>query len=44
MEIVLGYLVYVLCINVEKNIVMLGDVEEFKVEYMLVEDYYIIEM
>ena len=41
MEIALGHPAYVLRINAEKNTVMLGDAEELKAEYMLVEDYHI---
>lgn len=39
LEIALGHPAYVLRINAEKNTVMLGDAEELKAEYMLVEDY-----
>lgn len=44
LEIALGHPAYVLRINAEKNTVMLGDAEELKAEYMLVEDYHITEM
>lgn len=38
LDIALGKPVYVLKINPEKNTVMLGDVEQLRTEYMLVED------
>lgn len=44
LEIALGRPAYVLRINAEKNTVMLGDAEELKTEYMLVEDYQITDM
>ena len=40
----MGHPAYVLRINAEKNTVMLGDAEELKAEYMLVEDYHITEI
>lgn len=44
LEIALGHPAYVLRINAEKNTVMLGDAEELKTEYMLVEDYNIADI
>ena len=38
LEIALGHPAYVLRINAEKNTVMLGNAEDLKTEYMLVED------
>lgn len=44
LEIALGHPAYVLRINAEKNTVMLGDAEELKAEYMLVEDYQVTDL
>lgn len=44
LEIALGHPAYVLRINAEKNTVMLGDAEELKTEYMLVENYSITDL
>ena len=44
LEIALGHPAYVLKINAEKNTVMLGDVEDLKTEYMVVEDPLIVDM
>ena len=44
LEIALGKPAYVLKINPAKNTVMLGDVEDLSMEYMLVEDLNVIDM
>ena len=44
LEIALGHPAYVLRINAEKNTVMLGNAEDLKTEYMLVEDAMITDM
>lgn len=44
LEIALGHPAYVLKINPAKNTVMLGDAEQLKAEYMLVEDINVIDM
>lgn len=44
LEIALGHPAYVLRINAEKNTVMLGNAEDLKAEYMLVEDVLVADM
>ncbi len=44
LEIALGHPAYVLRINAEKNTVMLGNADDLKTEYMLVEDYNVQDM